>query len=140
MDLVFDLLPKPDQAQLDDSMARVLADLAALGLTAVHSMDTADGFGSWQRLREKGRLPIRITYNVPLADLPHAERMGVRSGWGDEWLRIWGVKAFLDGSLGSRHGGDAGRFGNPAVDAGGPAGSDQSRFARRAQRLPARDR
>jgi predicted amidohydrolase YtcJ len=28
--------------------------------------------------------------------------MGVRSGWGDEWLRIWGVKAFLDGSLGSR--------------------------------------
>jgi hypothetical protein len=28
--------------------------------------------------------------------------MGVRSGWGDEWLRFWGVKAFLDGSLGSR--------------------------------------
>ena len=28
--------------------------------------------------------------------------MGVRSGWGDDWLRIWGVKAFLDGSLGSR--------------------------------------
>jgi predicted amidohydrolase YtcJ len=28
--------------------------------------------------------------------------MGVRSGWGDAWLRIWGVKAFLDGSLGSR--------------------------------------
>jgi predicted amidohydrolase YtcJ len=28
--------------------------------------------------------------------------LGVRSGWGDEWLRIWGVKAFLDGSLGSR--------------------------------------
>jgi hypothetical protein len=26
----------------------------------------------------------------------------VRSGWGDEWLRFWGVKAFLDGSLGSR--------------------------------------
>jgi predicted amidohydrolase YtcJ len=28
--------------------------------------------------------------------------MGVRSGWGDDWLRFWGVKAFLDGSLGSR--------------------------------------
>jgi predicted amidohydrolase YtcJ len=28
--------------------------------------------------------------------------MGVRSGWGDPWLRIWGVKAFIDGSLGSR--------------------------------------
>jgi len=102
MDLVFDLLPRPEQAQLDDAMARVLEDLARLGLTAVHSMDTAQGFGSWQRLRAQGRLPIRIVYNLPLVDLLHAERMGVRSGWGDEWLRIWGVKAFLDGSLGSR--------------------------------------
>src|SRR5258708_14724398 len=65
-------------------------------------MDTAPGFGSFQRLHARGKLPLRITYNLPLADLRHAERMGVRSGWGDPWLRIWGAKAFLDGSLGSR--------------------------------------
>jgi predicted amidohydrolase YtcJ len=102
MQPVFDLVPPITDADLDRAMAKVLADLAALGLTAVHSMDSARGFGSWQRLRKHGRLPIRITYNLPLKDLPHAERIGVRSGWGDEWLRIWGVKAFLDGSLGSR--------------------------------------
>jgi predicted amidohydrolase YtcJ len=102
MHLVDVLVPHPSEAQLDDAMARTLDELAALGLTGVHSMDTARGFGSWQRLRARGRLRLRITYNLPLADLPHAERMGVRSGWGDEWLRIWGVKAFLDGSLGSR--------------------------------------
>jgi predicted amidohydrolase YtcJ len=102
MHLVDVLVPRPSQGQLDDAMARALDQLAALGLTGVYSMDTARGFGSWQRLRARGRLPLRITYNLPLADLPHAERMGVRSGWGDEWLRIWGVKAFLDGSLGSR--------------------------------------
>ena len=99
---VADLVPRPDEAALDDAMARALAELAVLGLTGVHSMDTARGFGSWQRLRARGVLPLRITYNIPLGDLPHAERIGVRSGWGDEWLRIWGVKAFLDGSLGSR--------------------------------------
>jgi predicted amidohydrolase YtcJ len=65
-------------------------------------MDTARAFGSWQRLHSQGKLPIRISYNLPLTDLPHAERMGIRSGWGDDWIRIWGVKAFLDGSLGSR--------------------------------------
>src|SRR5258708_33995430 len=65
-------------------------------------MDTAPGFGSFQRLHARGKLPLRITYNLPLADLRHAERIGVRSGWGDEGLRIWGVKAFLDGSVGSR--------------------------------------
>jgi predicted amidohydrolase YtcJ len=99
---VADLVPLPDEATFDDAMARALEDLAALGLTGVHAMDSARGFGSWQRLRAQGRLPIRITYNLPVADLPHAVRIGVRSGWGDEWLRIWGVKAFLDGSLGSR--------------------------------------
>jgi predicted amidohydrolase YtcJ len=97
-----DLIPRPRAADLDRAMARALAGLARLGLTAVHSMDGAAGFASLQRLHGKGRLPIRVTYNLPLADLKHAERIGVRSGWGDEWLRIWGVKAFLDGSLGSR--------------------------------------
>jgi predicted amidohydrolase YtcJ len=102
MHLVDGLLPPPDDAQFDDAMALALSELAAQGLTSVHSMDSSRGFGSWQRLRARGRLPVRIMYNLPLTDLPHAERMGVRSGWGDEWIRIWGVKAFLDGSLGSR--------------------------------------
>jgi len=102
MQLVASLLPRPGDPDLDAAMGRVLLDLARLGLTSVHSMDSARGFGSLQRLHAHGRLPVRVTYNLPLADLPHAERMGVRSGWGDAWLRIWGVKAFLDGSLGSR--------------------------------------
>jgi predicted amidohydrolase YtcJ len=102
MQAVFELVPRPNEAQLDSAMAQVLVGLARLGLTAVHSMDSARGFASLQRLRARGHLSIRVSYNIPLADLPHAERMGVRSGWGDPWLRIWGVKAFLDGSLGSR--------------------------------------
>jgi predicted amidohydrolase YtcJ len=95
-------LPPATDADLDRAMDRALAALARFGLTSVHSMDSARGFGSLQRLHARGRLPLRVTYNLPLADLHHAERIGVRSGWGDAWLRFWGVKAFLDGSLGSR--------------------------------------
>jgi hypothetical protein len=95
-------VPPPTDAELDRAMARVLTELARLGLTGVHSMDSAGGLGSLQRLAQRGPLPVRVVYNLPLADLEHAERIGVRSGWGDAWLRIWGVKAFLDGSLGSR--------------------------------------
>ncbi len=102
MQLVARLVTSPSEADLDAAMARALASLTRMGLTSVHSMDHASGFGSLQRLHARGRLPLRVTYNLPLADLHHAERMGVRSGWGDTWLRIWGVKAFLDGSLGSR--------------------------------------
>ena len=102
MQLVAGVVPSATDTDLDAAMARSLAALARLGLGSVHSMDTARSFGSFQRLHARGKLPLRITYNLPLADLHHAERIGVRSGWGDPWLRIWGVKAFLDGSLGSR--------------------------------------
>jgi predicted amidohydrolase YtcJ len=102
MQLVAAIVPRATDSDLDAAMARSLAALARLGLTSLHSMDTARGFGSFQRIHARGKLPLRITYNLPLADLRHAERIGVRSGWGDPWLRTWGVKAFLDGSLGSR--------------------------------------
>jgi predicted amidohydrolase YtcJ len=102
MQLVSAVLPATTDAEMDGALADALEDLARLGVTSVHSMDSARGLGSLQRLRSRGPLPVRVTYNLPLADLPHAERMGVRSGWGDSWLRIWAVKAFLDGSLGSR--------------------------------------
>jgi predicted amidohydrolase YtcJ len=102
MQAVSAILPRSTDAELDAAMAQALSALAELGVTSVHSMDSARGFASLQRLHSNDQLPIRVTYNLPLADLHHAERMGVRSGWGDDWLRIWGVKAFLDGSLGSR--------------------------------------
>ncbi|TAN31835.1 amidohydrolase [bacterium] len=102
MQLVAGIVPRAGEAEFDAAMARALAGLARLGLTSVHSMDSARGFGSLQRLGGRGSLPVRVTYNLPAADLAGAERLGVRSGWGDQWLRLWGVKAFLDGSLGSR--------------------------------------
>lgn len=94
--------PEPSDAELDAGMASALKDLARLGLTSVGSMDRARELSSLQRLHSARRLPLRVTYNLPAADLDAALRLGVRSGLGDDWLRLWGVKAFLDGSLGSR--------------------------------------
>ncbi len=102
MQMVSREVPKAGGDEFDAAMEAALAELARLGVTGVHAMDSARGLASLQRLHMKGKLAVRVTYNLPLDDLPHAERMGVRSGWGDPWLRIWGVKAFLDGSLGSR--------------------------------------
>src|SRR4029077_10038031 len=102
MQMVSGLIPGASAVDFDAAMAKALRGLSELGITSVHSMDSAEGFASLQRLHAKGELPLRVTYNLPLADLHHAERMGIRSGWGNDWLRMWGVKAFLDGSLGSR--------------------------------------
>jgi predicted amidohydrolase YtcJ len=96
------LVPEPVDAAFDHGMLGALRALAAKGITSVHTMDTSRAFRSFQRLHGEGRLPIRVTWNFPASELAAAERIGIRSGWGDETLRIWGVKAFLDGSLGSR--------------------------------------
>jgi predicted amidohydrolase YtcJ len=65
-------------------------------------MDRPVAFASLSRLHARRPLPVRVTWNLPAARLEHAERLGLRGGVGDDRLRIWGVKAFLDGSLGSR--------------------------------------
>ena len=94
-------IPPPAEKEFDAALARSLNELAALGLTAVHSMDPIATFSALQRLRTQRPLPLRVTYNLPVSKLSYAERLGIRSGVGDDELRIWGVKAFLDGSLGS---------------------------------------
>ena len=100
-DLVRRILPEPPDEVRDRGLARALRRLAASGLTSVSCMDQAPILRSLQRLHEAARLPIRVTYNLPVADLERAVEVGVRSGLGDDRLRIWGVKAFLDGALGS---------------------------------------
>lgn len=64
--------------------------------------------GAYQSARDKGVLRAR-TQVMPasdaLTDLPHAAGtflglpLGVRSGFGDEWLSLGPVKIFLDGSI-----------------------------------------
>jgi predicted amidohydrolase YtcJ len=47
-------------------------------------------------------LKLRVTKNIPLELLDHAYELGLRTGFGDEWLRIGSVKVFMDGALGPR--------------------------------------
>jgi predicted amidohydrolase YtcJ len=95
-------VPPPSDADLDAALLTVLRGLAKVGLTAVHTMDSPRLFRSLQRLHRRHRLPIRVVWNLPVAELGAAQAVGITSGFGDSWLRVWGVKAYLDGSLGSR--------------------------------------
>jgi predicted amidohydrolase YtcJ len=102
LDLVRRLAPRPSDERIDAAMAATLRDLSRLGITSVHSMDRPIAFASLSRIHARRPLPVRVTWNLPATRLEHAERLGLRGGFGDDHLRVWGVKAFLDGSLGSR--------------------------------------
>ncbi len=73
-----------------------------LGLTGIHNVEGADSLRAFQELRERDKLTLRVTHMIPSENLEHALALGLRGGWGDEFLRIGGVKIFTDGSLGSQ--------------------------------------
>lgn len=112
-EVAVDLLPDPlrDLARRTDSDAHRLVDRAlrgayrtawAHGITGVHSVDDGASLAHFQRQRADGRLGLRVLHAIPLSNFERAIGLGLRSGLGDEWLRIGGLKIFSDGSLGSQ--------------------------------------
>ncbi len=73
-----------------------------LGLTSLHDFDGVRCFKAYQLLRERGQLGLRVVKNLPVAYLDHAIALGLRSGFGDDWIRLGNVKVFMDGALGPR--------------------------------------
>ena len=75
----------------------------ARGVGAIHDKDGWLGSpGIFQRLREEGSLSLRVWGSLPHAAVEHARGLALRSGFGDEYLRIGYLKCFMDGTLGSQ--------------------------------------
>ena len=75
---------------------------AARGVTAIHDKDGWLGaFEVFARLREDGELSLRVWQSFPWDRLDGLRALGLRSGFGDELLRIGYLKGFMDGTLGS---------------------------------------
>ncbi|MBM4425476.1 MAG: amidohydrolase [Chloroflexi bacterium] len=73
-----------------------------VGLTGVHDFDGVRSLKAWQILRERGEQGLRVVKTIPVAYLDHAVALGLRSGFGDSWIRIGNVKIFADGALGPK--------------------------------------
>ncbi len=102
IDLVNDHIPPPTTDEVVPAMRKAQELCWQSGLTGVHDFDGRTSFQSLQILRENGELGLRVVKNIPVYRMEHAIGVGLRSGFGDEWLRIGGVKIFADGALGPR--------------------------------------
>ncbi len=103
LDLIYKAVPEPTPAETDSAVARALAYAASLGVTATANMSASwAGLASYRRLEKAGRMTLRVYLYLPIdqwravADTMHA------SGAGDDWVRIGGLKGFMDGSAGAR--------------------------------------
>ena len=102
MNLVTDLIPNPSIDEIAAAMLDAQSYCWQAGLTGLHDFDGRSCFQALQVLHQRDQLGLRIVKNIPVKRLTHAIGVGLRSGFGDEWLRIGGIKIFADGALGPR--------------------------------------
>lgn len=100
MQTVSSFIPEPSIAEIESAIDKAQPILWKMGLTGIHDFDRRDSFMALQNLRVNGKLKLRVNKNIPVESVDHANALGLRTGFGDEWLWIGSVKAFMDGALG----------------------------------------
>ena len=109
-ELVMRHLPEPTSEEVAAALESAQRELHRMGITGIHSVEPG-GLADFEMLRQEDRLRLRVLQHVPLFHLDAMIEVGMRSGWRSpappgaaegEWIRIGGVKMFLDGALGSR--------------------------------------
>lgn len=113
MDRAQDLLAIPPYTseEVERGFMLALGQLSRWGITTVHDMlvDSA-AFRVYQKLAENHKLPVRVrlwlegvTFGSRDAGLiPHALGLGLKSGYGNDIIKVMGMKFILDGSIGGR--------------------------------------
>ena len=101
MDLIARVIP-PDSFEQTLEKARAALKLAAsVGVTTIQDMTAnAAEFRAYQTLHASNELTARI-YSIQNHGIEGLREAGVSTGFGNDWLRIGGIKLFADGSMGA---------------------------------------
>jgi len=100
-DTVERLVPRATFEETRPSFVENLQDLLALGITSlVQAGVSPRGYEEWQTVyaEHPGELP-RASVQILWPGRERAEAFGMKTGDGDEWLRVGAVKVFVDGGF-----------------------------------------
>ena len=105
--LVVSRIPHITDEQMLDAIVDAQRELHSYGITGIHSfpgvhLPEPDPLPILQQLHARGDLRLRVLQHISADKLDRAIKLGLRSGFGGDWIRIGAVKMFLDGALGSR--------------------------------------
>lgn len=104
MALLLPAIPAPSHEQLDEYLRLSVHEAVSHGLTQVHDMGSYGGWSdlaTYQRAHKKDLYSLRIYSFMPISTWKRLSDYVKINGRGDETLRWGGLKAFVDGSLGS---------------------------------------
>ncbi len=105
MGLVRSFVPRPTRARIKAHLRAAGARFLAYGITSVGeaAIRTSDEMAAYQELARDGELPMRVFMMMLIDDtLEPLAKLGLQTGFGNDWLRIGPAKLFQDGSGGGR--------------------------------------
>jgi len=94
------ITPKSFEQRLAEVRA-VLEEARTGGVTTIQDITSADQLRAYQALKRRGELTARIMLRPTLDNVEHTADLGLSQGFGDDWLKIIGYKAWVDGIMGN---------------------------------------
>ena len=101
MNLVMRHIPEPSFEEKLKAAEVALKHAAELGVTSVHDMAYAENFEVYQELLRQNKLTARLYVYIPITEVEIYARLKLKTPFGNNLLKIGGLKGFVDGSLGS---------------------------------------
>ncbi|WP_319408528.1 amidohydrolase [uncultured Desulfosarcina sp.] len=108
INLVRQAIAPPNDDQIVEAFADATSALHRRGITGIHDVrlmadkDGARAFQAFQKLDRDGRLKLRSWVTLPGDRLDDIIGLGLRTGFGNDRLRVGHVKFFSDGGMGAR--------------------------------------
>ena len=100
MQMIESTIPTPSDSESESAILEAQTVLNKYGITAVHDFDPWSVYEILNRLINKGTLSLRVTKGIPESFLDEAIENELKSGDGNDWLKIGWLKLFADGALG----------------------------------------
>lgn len=99
--LVYRVMPGSTEFEREEALEAALGEAARFGVTSIQDITPWEDYEAYRRFRDSGRLTVRVYARTPMSQWKRQAEIVTKHGAGDHWLKLGGLKAFMDGSLGS---------------------------------------
>ncbi len=97
-----DIIPPPSREQREQETLRAWQQMREVGVTSYSDVTSPPvQVDIYRDLRERGMMTARVRYRPPLDKWQSMADLGIRIGFGDQWIRFGAVKAWIDGIMGN---------------------------------------
>ncbi|MFQ5742715.1 MAG: amidohydrolase [Acidobacteriota bacterium] len=92
----------PPSFELRMTQFRAVLDEARRGgVTTIQDITSAEMLRVYQEAKRHGELTARVMIRPSLDNVVHTAGLGITEGFGDDWLKFTGYKAWVDGIMGN---------------------------------------